>query len=137
MGYGARGLPKETMAMMRSFRVVRAVVLGVTMLAVPVLAAGCVGGNKGLSSEDRDKLKPYILDAMPTDIAHQVDINFENKGHIVGYKFEPELARPGSEVKLTYWWRCDEPIEDGWALFTHIRHDDASPDRTDNLAADL
>ena len=119
--------------MMRSFRVVRAVVLGVTMLAVPVLAAGCVGGNKGLSSEDRDKLKPYILDAMPTDIPHPVDINFENKVHIVGYKFDPEMARPGSEVKLTYWWRCDEPIEDGWALFTHIRHDDASPDRTDNL----
>src|SRR5262249_48234751 len=48
-----------------------------------------------------------------------------------GYKFEPELARPGADVKITYWWRCDDTIEDGWSLFTHL-HDDAS-DKSDNL----
>ena len=39
------------------------------------------------------------------------------------------LARVGQDVKITYWWRCDDTIEDGWALFTHL-HDDVS-DKSD------
>src|SRR4051794_22449794 len=85
--------------------------------ACALQAAGCVGGSKGLSSEDKERLKPYILEAAPADIPHKIDVNFENKIHLIGYKFEPELARVGQDVKLTYWWRCDDTIEDGWALF--------------------
>jgi hypothetical protein len=92
---------------------------------------GCVGGSKGLTAEEKEKLKPYILESAPTDIPHKVDINFENKVHIIGYKFDPELARPGTEVKLTYYWRCDDTLDDGWGLFTHLRDDVA--DKTDNL----
>ncbi len=99
------------------------------MIAAPAFA-GCVGGSKGISSEDKDRLKNYILDAPPAD-AKKIDINFENKVHIVGYKFEPELAQPGQEVKATYYWRCDDTVDEGWKLFTHI-HDEAS-DKTDNL----
>jgi len=84
-------------------------------------AAGCVGGSKGLSSEDRDKLKAYILDAPPADIQHKVDVNFENKVHLIGYKIDPDAARPGQEVKITYYWRCDDPLDDGWLLFTHTK----------------
>jgi hypothetical protein len=90
-----------------------------------VLAAlalgGCVGGGKGLSSEEKERLKPYILDQLPQDLPHKLDVNFENKVHLVGYKFEPETARPGTEVKLTYYWRCDDTVEDGWLLFTHTK----------------
>jgi Carbohydrate family 9 binding domain-like len=82
---------------------------------------GCVGGGKGLSSEDKEKLQPYILDAPPADIPHKLDVNFENKVHLIGYKFEPETARPGQDVKLTYYWRCDDTLEDGWLLFTHTK----------------
>jgi hypothetical protein len=94
-------------------------------------ALACVGGSKGLSSEDKERLKPYILEAAPADMPHKADINFENKVHLIGYKFEPETARPGSDVKFTYWWRCDDSVEDGWMLFTHL-HDDVS-DKSDNL----
>ncbi len=86
-----------------------------------VLLAGCVGGNKGLSSEDKDRLKPYVLDAVPADLPHKLDVNFENKVHLVGYKFEPESAKPGDDVKLTYYWRCDDTLESGWLLFTHTK----------------
>ena len=86
-----------------------------------LFAAGCVGGSKGLSAEDKDKLKPYILDAAPADMPHKLDVNFENKIHLVGYKFEPESAKPGQEVKITYWWRCDDPLDEGWLLFTHTK----------------
>jgi hypothetical protein len=82
---------------------------------------GCVGGSKGLSAEDKDKLKAYILDAPPADIAHKIDVNFENKIHLIGYKFEPESAKPGQEVKITYYWRCDDPLDEGWLLFTHTK----------------
>lgn len=94
-------------------------------------AVACVGGSKGISSEDKEKLKAYVLDSEPGDMPHKIDINFENKLHIIGYKFDPELAKPGQDVKLTYWWRCDDSLDEGWKLFTHL-HDDAS-DHSDNL----
>jgi hypothetical protein len=85
------------------------------------LSAGCVGSNKGASSSDKDRLKAYILDAPPPDLTHKLDVNFENKVHLIGYKFDPELAHPGDEVKLTYYWRCDDTVDDGWLLFTHTK----------------
>ena len=84
-------------------------------------SVACVGGSKGLSAEDKEKLKPYILDSAPADIPHRLDVNFENKVHLVGYKFDPESAHPGQEVKLTYYWHCDDSVEDGWLLFTHTK----------------
>lgn len=95
-------------------------VFGVSCLLAAVLF-GCVGGSKGLSSEDKEKLAPYILDAPPADIPHKLDVNFENKLHLIGYKFDPETAHPGQETKLTYYWRCDDTLEDGWLLFTHTK----------------
>ncbi len=93
--------------------------IGVACLLATVI--GCVGGSKGLSSEDKEKLAPYILTAPPPDIQHPLDVNFENKVHLVGYKFDPETAKPGQETKLTYYWRCDDTLEDGWLLFTHTK----------------
>src|SRR5258706_16140663 len=82
---------------------------------------GCVGGSKGTSASDLEKLKPYILDAVPSDIPNKIDLNFENKVHVVGYKIEPAgKAAPGSDVKITMYWRCDDKVDDGWSLFTPI-----------------
>jgi hypothetical protein len=91
------------------------------VVAGALLSAGCVGGGKGLTSEDKERLKPYVLDSAPADIPHRLDVNFENKVHLIGYKFEPELAHPGEATTLTYYWRCDDTLEDGWMLFTHTK----------------
>jgi hypothetical protein len=99
--------------------------LGAVVLSTALLvggAGGCVGGKQQISAEDKDKLKAYILDGVPAD-AKKTDVNFENKVHLVGYKVEPEQAGPNTPVKVTYYWRCDEPIEEGWRLFTHIQHE--------------
>jgi hypothetical protein len=88
-----------------------------------LVAGGCVGGSKGLSSEDKDKLKAYILETPPADIQHKLDTNFENKVHLIGYKLDPESAKAGQEVKITYYWRCDDALEEGWLLFTHTKDD--------------
>ncbi len=106
--------------------------LGVVLLGTVVLLGACVGGSKGLTSEDKERLKPYILDTMPADVGHKLDINFENKVHLIGFKADPEVARPGTEVKLTYYWRCDDTLEDGWKLFTHVQ-DDANDSSIGNL----
>ncbi len=106
------------------------VLLASAMSASVLGTSACVGGKQQISAEDKERLKPYILDAVPAD-AKKVDINFENKIHMVGYKLEPELAPPGTPVKITYYWRCDEPIEEGWQLFTHIQHEGF--DKPDNL----
>src|SRR5580658_3042799 len=95
-------------------------VAGVAFLLAGV-SFGCVGGSKGLSSEDKEKLAAFVLDAPPPDIPHSLDVNFENKVHLIGYKFDPEVAHPGQETKLTYYWRCDDTLEDGWLLFTHTK----------------
>lgn len=101
-------------------------------LAFVVLAA-CVGGSK-LSAEEKERLKPYILEAAPSDVGQKTDINFENKVHIIGFKAEPEVAKPGTDVKLTYFWRCEDPIEQGWQLFTHAVRDVEGDNRGfDNL----
>ena len=118
----------------REMRLTKVVTIASVLFATLGSAAmvqGCVGGSKGISAEDKARLQAYILDSEPADIPHKVDINFENKVHIIGYKVEPELAKPGTDVKLTYYWRCDDTLDEGWKLFTHL-HDDAS-DRTDNL----
>src|SRR5882757_9755646 len=93
--------------------------------------AGCVGGSKG-SSGDSDKLKAYILTAVPSDLPNKLDINFENKVHLVGYKVDPAgKAGPGTDVKVTMYWRVDEKLDDGWSLFTHVV--DASGERLLNI----
>ena len=92
------------------------------MAAAGMAPVACVGGKQQIAAEDRDRLKAQILDAVPSD-AKKTDINFENKVHIVGYKVSPELAPAGTVVKVTYFWRCDDPLEEGWQLFTHIQHE--------------
>lgn len=102
-----------------------AALLGATSMA-------CVGGKHQISAEDRERLKAQILEGVPAD-AKKVDVNFENKVHLVGYKVEPQLAPPGTPVKITYYWRCDDPVEEGWQLFTHIQHE--GYDKPENLDA--
>lgn len=99
----------------------RALLLASCLALVPVVA-GCVGGKTQASAEDKERLKAFILDAVPAD-AKKIDVNFDNKVHLVGYSVTPELAGPGTSVKLTYYWRSDEALDDGWQLFTHVQHD--------------
>jgi hypothetical protein len=111
-----------------------AFVVAFTLAATTLAGTACVGGKQQISSEDKDRLKAYVLDAMPADPAiKKVDINFENKVRLVGYKVEPELAGPGAQVKTTYYWQCNEPVEEGWQLFTHLQHEGF--DRFDNIDA--
>lgn len=110
----------------------RHLLLIAALAAVSIGPVACVGGKNQISAEDRDRLKAYILDTVPPD-AKKVDINFENKVHMVGYKVEPDHGGPGTQIKVTYFWRCEDPLEEGWQLFTHIQHE--GRDKPENLDA--
>ncbi|MBP9112765.1 MAG: carbohydrate-binding family 9-like protein [Polyangiaceae bacterium] len=116
--------------MKRPLLTVASLLVLASSLSLGATLVGCVGGSKGLSAEERERLKPYILDAVPSDV-NKLDINFENRIRIVGSKFEPSIAKPGEEVKVTVYWRCDDKVDEGWILFTHM-HDELS-DHKDNL----
>lgn len=106
-------------------------VCGMVIVSLILVMSGCIGGGKGLSADDKERLKAYVLDSPPADIAHKMDVNLENKVHLIGYKFEPEIAPPGTEIKLTYYWRADETLDKGWTLFTHVQYQGST--RVDNL----
>lgn len=97
-----------------------------------LISAGsaCVS-SKGLTAEEKEKLKANILETEPQDLGTKLDVNFENKFRLIGSKVEPAEAHPGQEVKLTYYWKCEDTIDDGWLLFTHVR--DPILDKRDNL----
>jgi len=101
-----------------------------TAVVCLALASGCVGGKQQASAEDKTRLAAWILDAVPAD-AKKMDANFENRVHLAGYKLEPETASAGTPVKITYYWRCDDPLEEGWQLFTHVQHE--GYEKPDNL----
>lgn len=107
-------------------------VLGITVAALSASTTACIGGKKQLSAEERERIAPYVLDAVPEG-ATKIDVNFENKVHLVGYKVEPALAPPRTPVKLTLYWRADGPVGDGWQLFTHVQHEGIA--KSENLDA--
>jgi hypothetical protein len=80
-----------------------------------------LGTPDAAASEDGGKPGSDGLAGLPDEIPHKLDVSFENKVHLVGYKLDPPFAPPGQDVKLTFWWRCDEAIDDGWQLFTHLK----------------
>ena len=92
---------------------------------------GCVNGNKEISPEEKAKLAAYIVADVPPDVT-KLDINFDNKLHIVGVKVEPAgKVTPGTQVKLRYYWRVDEPVGAEWLLYTHVL--DATTGKIENL----
>jgi len=93
-----------------------------TRAAWPLLAlalAGCV--ERGRSGSNAARLAHYILDEPPPVIAHRDERVFGEKIRLLGHRIDPEgPLRPGQEFKLTLYWQCDERLDGGWQLFTHL-----------------
>ena len=96
------------------------------LIAVSLLASGsvaCAKRGKGLSKAEKEAMKAHILDDMPSDVPHKVDVNYDDKVHLIGWRADPELAAPGSTVNFTLYWRRTGDLEAGWKLFTHVTTD--------------
>lgn len=106
--------------------------LSLIVLSGSLAAAGCVGGSKEISKEQKAKLKAYILDKAPPDLTHRLSINYDNKEMLLGYKIAPVGAvTPGQRIKLTMYWQSKKKLDDGWQLFTHVL--DGSGERILNI----
>jgi len=105
--------------------------LSLTLLAVASLGLGCVGGSKS-NPVNKEALKQYVLPAAPADVGTKLDVDFEGKAKLLGYKITPAgNATAGAEIKLTLYWQCTDNIGDGWNLFTHVL--DAGGERVLNV----
>ena len=80
------------------------------------LAPGCKPGAG--SSAD---LSSYVSATPPAGMA-PLDVDFDGKVRLVGLVVSPEQPEypPGSRVTVTLVWRCDQKLDEGWLLFTHV-----------------
>lgn len=83
--------------------------------------AGCTSDTPPLTDAQRAALAPYVLGAMP-ETATKASLDFDGKARIIGYQVEPKQATyaPGTDVKVTLFWRCEQKLEDGHLLFAHL-----------------
>lgn len=56
---------------------------------------------------------------LPADV-NRVDINFENKVKIIGWRTEPKVARRGSPLKMIVYWKVLKNRIGSWKVFVHI-----------------
>jgi hypothetical protein len=94
-----------------------------TLVGLVALGAGCAKRGTKMSKAEKEAMKAHILDEMPADTPHKVDVNFEDKVHLIGWKAEPEKAEPGSTVNFTLYWRKTGDLDADWKLFTHVTTD--------------
>jgi hypothetical protein len=93
-----------------------------TILALSVLAVGlggCVEKSKDLTASEKEKLKAYRTEQAPSP-EHSLDVSLEDKIKLVGYDTSSDEWKPGSKLEVTWYWKCERPLEQGWRLFTHV-----------------
>ncbi|MFS8069940.1 MAG: carbohydrate-binding family 9-like protein [Byssovorax sp.] len=91
---------------------------GVAALAALLisLAPGCRNGASGNAD-----LSSYVSTSPPAGM-EPLDIDFDGKARLVGFVVSPKQPEypPGSKVTVTLVWRCDQKLDEGWLLFTHL-----------------
>ncbi len=106
------------MLRMESITVILVLVLGFT---------SCVEQPKDLTKQQLDAAKPFILTSKPA-FAHPLDINFEDHINLIGYDVSPAgVIKPGTTATVTWYWKCNKKLDDGWLLFTHVEDAKTSP----------
>jgi hypothetical protein len=75
----------------------------------------------GCSRDDASKkrLKTYILDKEPK-IEKRLNVDFDGKVELIGYKFNTKSPKPDKKVKLTLYWKPKQKLDDNMKLFTHV-----------------
>ena len=90
----------------------------VTVLALTVVG-GCVEKSKDLTRSEREQISRFVSEEATTP-EHPLDIGFEDKITLTGYDLSAESWTPGRPMTITWHWKVDRALEDGWRLFTHV-----------------
>jgi len=51
---------------------------------------------------------------------HRLDANLGDRVTLLGYDLEPEIARPGETLRLTLYWRAEQPMKRSYTVFAHL-----------------
>jgi len=101
-------------------------IAGIAWLVVAASAACiCVERPKRMTDDERGQLEGRILTAPPATMEHRLDANLDNRIELLGYDFKAQKDAqgrilPGTSITITWYWKCKEPLEEGWKLFTHV-----------------
>lgn len=85
------------------------------------LSVSCVEKSEGLTRTEREQLRQFVGEE-PTSPQHELDVSFEDKVILVGYDVSETVA-PGGTLTITWHWKVERALEDGWKLFTHVTDD--------------
>ncbi|MCB9537801.1 MAG: hypothetical protein H6704_16235 [Myxococcales bacterium] len=69
--------------------------------------------------EDLNPIEKALIRELPAD-ATPVDIVFDDKIALVGYKLEPDRPRAGSPLTISLFWKALKPNVGQWKVFVHI-----------------
>jgi hypothetical protein len=90
----------------------------VIVLALTGALSACVEQTTELTAAQRDQLRQFVGTTATTP-QNEIDVSFENKIKLIGYDVEGEV-RPGAAFTITWHWKVDEALDEGWRLFTHV-----------------
>ncbi|MCC6554588.1 MAG: carbohydrate-binding family 9-like protein [Polyangiaceae bacterium] len=91
------------------------------LAAVALAAAACGDEPPPLSSAQEAQLAPFMNAAPPAGMV-ETDVDFDGKVRLLGYVVSPRQAvyNPGARVTVLLYWRCDQRVENGYDLLTHL-----------------
>ncbi|MBN1772000.1 MAG: carbohydrate-binding family 9-like protein [Deltaproteobacteria bacterium] len=101
------------------------------LVLLAALGAGsciCVERPRRMTDDERGKLRAQILAEAPANMQHRVGADLDGRLELVGYDLDVERDAqgrivPGRTMTVTWYWKCNEPLEEGWRLFTHVTDD--------------
>ncbi|APR99599.1 carbohydrate-binding family 9-like protein [Pajaroellobacter abortibovis] len=113
--------------------VTRGLLCTLILLVADVFFVGCISKSRKLSEDEKKVLESYVVPSLPQEGgSHPIKIDFANhQVELIGYRFDPEVARTGERVKLTYYWKVNTKVGKKWLLFTHVLNGKGV--QTDNL----
>jgi hypothetical protein len=80
--------------------------------------AACTPARKGDGADD---LASFAHDRLPDQLKNTTFVDFGSKVELVGYDVSPEgVARPGTSLHVTLYWKRSADLGPGWGLFTHL-----------------
>ncbi len=105
-------------------RTLRTLVLSIATLAVALSVTGCKRPSAQaivLTKDQEQQIAAAVLTAPPADLDQKLEVKFEDKLTLLGYKLEPkDKAAAGGNLTLSLFWRVDQPLPGDWKIFVHM-----------------
>ncbi|MFW5875339.1 MAG: carbohydrate-binding family 9-like protein [Myxococcota bacterium] len=83
------------------------------------LGAGCTEKGDEISEAERKRVEKLVSSKAPAP-DHELEASFEGKVELLGYSVEPDVWKEGEKLEVTWYWKANQALEDGWLLFTHL-----------------